>query len=97
MIAMAKAGTGMELRIVRVGLSDFDYGEVLSGLKEGDQVAMLSVAQIQAQRAENINQIRERVAGTSGLGGGTGAGGRAGGNRGGGSGGGNRGGGPGGP
>ena len=97
MIAMAKAGTGMELRIVRVGLSDFDYGEVLSGLKEGDQVAMLSVAQIQAQRAENINQIRERVAGTSGLGGGTGAGGRSGGNRGGGSGGGNRGGGPGGP
>jgi len=72
MIAMAKTEKGMELRIVRVGLSDFDYGEVLSGLKEGDQVAMLSVAQIQAQRAENINQIRERVSGMGGLGGGTG-------------------------
>jgi len=73
MIAMAKVEKGMELRIVRVGLSDFDYGEVLGGLKEGDQVAMLSVAQIQAQRAENIGQIRERVSRMGGLGGGTGS------------------------
>jgi len=79
MIAMVKVEKGIELRIVRVGLSDFDYGEVLSGLKEGDQVAMLSVAQIQAQRAENISQIRERVSGMGGLGGGTG--GRSGGGR----------------
>jgi len=98
MIAMAKTEKGMELRLVRVGLSDFDYGEVLSGLKEGDQVAMLSVAQIQAQRAENINQIRERVSGMGGLGGGTGGarGGQGGGSRGGGSGGGGQRGGPGG-
>ena len=79
MIAMVKVEKGIELRIVRVGLSDFDYGEVLSGLKEGDEVAMLSVAQIQAQRAENISQIRERVSGMGGLGGGTG--GRSGGGR----------------
>jgi len=97
MIAMVKVEKGIELRIVRVGLSDFDYGEVLSGLKEGDQVAMLSVAQIQAQRAENISQIRERVSGMGGLGGGTG--GRSGGGRSGGgqSGGGSSGGGRGGP
>jgi HlyD family secretion protein len=81
MIAIVKVEKRIELRIVRVGLSDFDYGEVLSGLKEGDEVAMLSVAQIQAQRAENINQIRERVSGMGGLGGGTGrsGGGRSGG------------------
>ena len=97
MVAMAKTEKGMELRIVRVGLSDFDYGEVLGGLKEGEQVAMLSVAQIQAQRAENISQIRERVSGMGGLGGGTGGGRGGSGSRGGGSGGGGqRGGGPGG-
>ena len=78
MVAMAKTEKGMELRLVRVGLSDFDYGEVLSGLKEGEQVAMLSVAQIQAQRAENINQIRERVSGMQGMGSATGRTGRRG-------------------
>jgi HlyD family secretion protein len=77
MIAVAKTDRGVELRVVRVGLSDFDYAEVLSGLKEGDQVAMLSVALLQAQRAESINQIRQRVSG--GVGGGGGGGGRGGG------------------
>ena len=76
MIAMVRKDKRVELRVVRVGLSDFDYGEVLSGLQEGDQVAMLSVAQIQAQRAENISQIRERVSGSGmGMGGGAGRGG----------------------
>ena len=86
MIAFVKTGRGVELRIVRVGLSDFDYAEVLGGLKEGDQVAMLSVALLEAQRAENINQIRQRVSGTVtgvGGGGGGGQGGRGGGGSGG--------------
>ena len=78
MIAFARTDKGLELRIVRVGLSDFDYAEVLGGLKEGDQVAMLSVALLEAQRAESINQIRQRVSGgvTGVGGGGGGAGGR---------------------
>ena len=76
MIAFARTDKGLELRIVRVGLSDFDYMEVLGGLKEGDQVAMLSVALLEAQRAESINQIRQRVSGgVTGVGGG-GTGGR---------------------
>ncbi len=86
MIAFAKTDHGIELRIVRVGLSDFDYAEVLSGLREGDQVAMLSVALLEAQRAESINQIRQRVSGgVGGVGGGGagGGGGRAGGGSGG--------------
>jgi len=84
MIAFARTDRGVELRIVRVGLSDFDYAEVLGGLKEGDQVALLSVALLEAQRAENINQIRQRVSGTmTGVGGGGGQGGRGGGGSGG--------------
>ena len=75
MIAFAKTDKGLELRTVRVGLSDFDYAEVLGGLKEGDQVAMLSVALLEAQRAESINQIRQRVSGgVTGVGGGGGGG-----------------------
>ncbi|TMQ62901.1 MAG: efflux RND transporter periplasmic adaptor subunit [Candidatus Eisenbacteria bacterium] len=75
MIAFARTDKGLELRIVRVGLSDFDYMEVLGGLKEGDQVAMLSVALLEAQRAESINQIRQRVSGgVTGVGGGGGGG-----------------------
>jgi len=85
MIAFAKTDKGLELRIVRVGLSDFDYAEVLGGLQEGDQVALLSVALLEAQRAESINQIRQRVSGgVTGVGGGGGGGGRAGGGGGGG-------------
>ena len=84
MIAFAKTDHGIELRIVRVGLSDFDYAEVLSGLREGDQVAMLSVALLEAQRAESISQIRQRVSGGVGGVGGGGAGGAGGGGRGGG-------------
>ena len=91
MIAFAKSDRGLELRIVRVGLSDFDYAEVLGGLQEGDQVALLSVALLEAQRAESINQIRQRVSG-----GVTGVGGRGGGRAGGGGGGGGSGGPPGG-
>ena len=79
MIAFAKTDKGLELRIVRVGLSDFDYAEVLGGLQEGDQVAMLSVALLEAQRAESINQIRQRVSGGVGGVGGGGSGGGAGG------------------
>src|SRR6185295_9638936 len=79
MIAFAKTPKGVELRIVRVGLSDFDYAEVLGGLQEGDQVAMLSVALLEAQRAESINQIRQRVTGGAGGFGGAGGGGGQGG------------------
>jgi HlyD family secretion protein len=79
-----KTATGIEPRIVRLGLSDFDYAQVIDGLKEGDQVALLSVAEAQAQRQQTKSQIRQRmgsgVPGQPGAGGGgRGAGGGGGG------------------
>jgi HlyD family secretion protein len=87
-------------RLVRLGVSNFDYSEVLSGLQEGEQVAILNVAVLQARQQENMNQVRGRAGvpgmqrapttggagGAGGAGGGAGAGGRggAGGQRGGG-------------
>jgi HlyD family secretion protein len=52
---------GYEPRLVRLGISDFDYAEVLDGLAEGDQVALLGVAEAQAKRQQDINRARQRV------------------------------------
>lgn len=86
-----KTASGIEPRIVRLGLSDFDYAQVIDGLKEGDQVALLSIAEAQAQRQQTQSQIRQRmgngIPGSTG-GGRGGAGGGGGGSRAGGGGGG---------
>jgi HlyD family secretion protein len=85
-----KTATGIEPRLVRLGLSDFDYTQVIDGVKEGEQVALLGVAEAQAQRQQNQNQIRQRMGsgvpgqpgvgggGRGGAGGGGGGGGRGG-------------------
>jgi HlyD family secretion protein len=45
-------------RLVRVGVSDFDYTEVVSGLEEGAQVALLASAALQAQRQQQNERFR---------------------------------------
>jgi len=65
---------GLEPRSVRLGLSNFDYAQVLDGLKEGERVALLSVAELQAKRKHYQNRVRERYG--SAVPGGSGAGGR---------------------
>ncbi|HEY7727345.1 MAG TPA: efflux RND transporter periplasmic adaptor subunit [Candidatus Eisenbacteria bacterium] len=81
-VVLVKTEAGFQPRIVRLGVTDFDYAEVLSGLREGDRVALLSVVEVQAQRNETMNRIRQRVGGgVPGVGGGsrTSGGGRRGG------------------
>jgi HlyD family secretion protein len=72
-------------RVVRVGISDFDNTEIMSGVTQGEQVALLGAAVLQAQREQLQQRIR---AGTGGAlqqqtapaaGGGGGGGGRPGG------------------
>ncbi|MEP6509322.1 MAG: efflux RND transporter periplasmic adaptor subunit [Gemmatimonadales bacterium] len=48
-------------KMVRLGASNFDVSEVLSGLNEGDSVAILNVAVLQAQQQNDLNQIRNRA------------------------------------
>jgi HlyD family secretion protein len=63
MIAFAKTNGKYSPRALRVGISDFDYTEILSGVKEGEEVALLGPAVLQAQR----QQLQARVrAGTGG-------------------------------
>ncbi len=49
-------------KMVRLGASNFDYSEVISGVKEGDLVAILNVAALQAKQQQDLNNIRGRVA-----------------------------------
>jgi HlyD family secretion protein len=86
-IAFVQARTGTEVRAVRTGVSDFEYTEVMSGLKEGDQVVLLGVVEIQAQRSQMTDRIRSRMGtglttssgGSGGSGGGGSRGGQGGG------------------
>ena len=53
-------------KVVRLGVSNYDVSEVLSGLSEGDSVAILNVAAMQAKQQADLDQIRNR-AGVPGL------------------------------
>ena len=50
-------------RVVRVGISDFDYTEILSGVNQGEQVALLGAAVLQAQREQLQQRIRAGAGG----------------------------------
>jgi HlyD family secretion protein len=80
-IVIVKSAKGLEPRLVRIGISDFDYSEVINGLEEGEQVALLSVAEQTAKRKQQQAQIAQRMG--NGLPGSGGGGGGAGGGRGG--------------
>jgi HlyD family secretion protein len=47
-------------KVVRLGVSNYDVAEVLSGLSEGDSVAILNVASMQARQQADLDQVRNR-------------------------------------
>jgi HlyD family secretion protein len=60
-VVFVKTPRGLEPRLVRLGISDFDYVQVTDGLEEGDEVALLSVAEAQAKRQTDQAQLRQRM------------------------------------
>jgi len=48
-------------RVVRLGVSNYDVAEVLDGLQEGEQVAILNVAAMQARQQNELDQMRGRT------------------------------------
>lgn len=52
-----------EARVVRLGLGNFDYTEVASGLKEGDEVALLGAAAIQVARDSSNARFKQMTGG----------------------------------
>ena len=88
-IAFVKKNDEYAPRPIRTGISDFEFTEVVSGLELGEQVALVGVAMLQAQREATQARIRAGQggglqqttppAGGTGGGGGGGGGGRPGG------------------
>ena len=52
-----------EPKAVQIGLNDYDRTQILSGVEEGAQVALLGAAELQAQQQEFLDRIRERAGG----------------------------------
>lgn len=50
-------------RPVVMGLSDWDYAEILAGLEEGEELALIGAAQLQAQQQERMERMRQRMGG----------------------------------
>ena len=79
LVFVQKADSTWEPRMVRLGVANFDYTEVLDGLKEGENVALLSAAAMQAQRQQAQDRARQMMGGGNPLGGATAGGGGRGG------------------
>ena len=87
-IAFVKKNDEYTPRPIRTGISDFEYTEVVSGLEQGEQVALVGVAVLQAPRDAQQARIRAGQGGglqqttpPGGAGGAGGAGGGGGGGR----------------
>jgi hypothetical protein len=48
-------------RPVVIGLSDWDFVEILAGLQEGEQLALIGAAQLQARQQERVERMRQRM------------------------------------
>jgi HlyD family secretion protein len=62
-LVFVKTKTGYEPRVVRLGLTDYDYAQVMGGVREGEEVVLLSAAELQQQRQQSMDQIRQRMGG----------------------------------
>lgn len=54
------SGASFVPRVVRVGMSDLDYTEVVSGLQEGENVLLLTALAMQASRDSALARMRGR-------------------------------------
>ncbi len=66
-VVFVRTASGLEPRVVTLGVSDDDYGEVLAGVKPGEQVALIGVAEEQAARAGEKARIQSRMPGMPGM------------------------------
>ena len=62
-VVFVKKGTTYEPRIVMLGSANFDYTEVVSGVQEGEEVALLAALSLQAQRQQQNDRMRQNMGG----------------------------------
>lgn len=53
-----------EAHAVMIGLNDWDNTQVVSGLDEGAEIAVIGAAQLQAAQAEQLQRMRDRMGGS---------------------------------
>lgn len=61
-----------QLRLVQIGLGDWDNTQIVSGLDAGETLVIVGAAQLQAQQDAFMAQMRSRMGGASPFGGGGG-------------------------
>ena len=59
-IVFVPGAKGPEPRMVMLGVNDWDYTEVVNGLKEGDKVFMMTAARLQQQQKDMQDRMRQR-------------------------------------
>ena len=62
LVFVADSGT-FAPRVVRLGASNYDFTEVVSGLAEGERVALLAAATLQQRRQENVERFQRMTGG----------------------------------
>jgi HlyD family secretion protein len=62
-IVFVAKGKTYEPRQVMLGAANFDYTEVVSGLEEGEQVALLAALSLQAARQQQNDRFRQNMGG----------------------------------
>lgn len=67
----AQTGAGIEPRRVVLGLSDWEYTEVVEGLEPGERVVLISAVQLQRRQQELSERVRQRFGGPLGTGNGS--------------------------
>ena len=50
-------------RAVILGISDWDYAEVLAGLQAGEEIALIGAAELQARQQERMERMSQRMGG----------------------------------
>jgi HlyD family secretion protein len=73
LVLVLQNGKWVPKRVV-LGIANYDYTEIVSGLQDGDRVAMVSEIRVQAARDSSLSRIQSR-GGLPGIGGGGGGGG----------------------
>jgi HlyD family secretion protein len=62
-VVFVKGAQGPEPKFVMLGLSDWDYTEVIRGLEPGTEVYLVAVARLKQQQTEFTDRMRQRAGG----------------------------------
>lgn len=66
-IVFVPGANGPEPRMITLGVNDWDYTEVITGLKEGDKVFLMTGARLAQQQRDMADRMRQRSGAMGGM------------------------------